>query len=133
MTPFGDNIHYFLQRKVTKELPRRVCGLDELLATARNLHADAQRHRADGSRKSPIRGDWRRANLAVSVLLRSLYLWKRLLESVEQTADERRTVIAVRTIRDLPLEETILGKGCVPLILDQDHVERNQPHHFICA
>ncbi|GAB7547884.1 hypothetical protein CS8_075770 [Cupriavidus sp. 8B] len=47
MTPFGDNIHYFLQRKVTKELPRRVCGLDELLATARNLHADTQRHLAE--------------------------------------------------------------------------------------
>lgn len=42
VVPFGDHIHFLLQRTVTRELPRRPEHLDQLVTAARTLHADAQ-------------------------------------------------------------------------------------------
>ncbi len=40
--PFGSQIHYMLQRYVTREVPRRSKYLDQLLVTAKKLHEDVK-------------------------------------------------------------------------------------------
>lgn len=72
ITPMGDHIHYFLQRRVTKELPRRVGGLDELLVATRNLHADARRHLAEDLGKARFVEIGAGRDLAVAITLRLL-------------------------------------------------------------